>query len=140
SEEHTSELQSPCNIVCRLLLEKKTEVEIARRLIADQALHRRIVDVDDSDSYVARPHSPCELRDVLMGRSLIAAHRRGTTIWLETSGTAGPAAPGGPELGIHLGMSGRIVVTGPDGSLTFFCNDPPSTEIYTLSLHDALPI
>src|SRR5688500_19581821 len=24
SEEHTSELQSPCNIVCRLLLEKKT--------------------------------------------------------------------------------------------------------------------
>src|SRR5256885_4172499 len=26
SEEHTSELQSPCNIVCRLLLEKKTQV------------------------------------------------------------------------------------------------------------------
>src|ERR1022692_4993421 len=25
SEEHTSELQSPCNLVCRLLLEKKTE-------------------------------------------------------------------------------------------------------------------
>src|SRR5256885_10490791 len=24
SEEHTSELQSPCNLVCRLLLEKKT--------------------------------------------------------------------------------------------------------------------
>src|SRR5256885_6956719 len=24
SEEHTSELQSPCNIVCRLLLEKKS--------------------------------------------------------------------------------------------------------------------
>ena len=23
SEEHTSELQSPCNLVCRLLLEKK---------------------------------------------------------------------------------------------------------------------
>src|SRR5688500_20044711 len=27
SEEHTSELQSPCNLVCRLLLEKKTAVE-----------------------------------------------------------------------------------------------------------------
>src|SRR2546426_6559234 len=26
SEEHTSELQSPCNIVCRLLLEKKKKV------------------------------------------------------------------------------------------------------------------
>src|ERR1039457_7296857 len=26
SEEHTSELQSPCNLVCRLLLEKKYKV------------------------------------------------------------------------------------------------------------------
>src|SRR5256885_12647992 len=26
SEEHTSELQSPCNLVCRLLLEKKNIV------------------------------------------------------------------------------------------------------------------
>src|SRR5256885_7056052 len=25
SEEHTSELQSPCNLVCRLLLEKKID-------------------------------------------------------------------------------------------------------------------
>src|SRR5256885_11732870 len=25
SEEHTSELQSPCNLVCRLLLEKKKD-------------------------------------------------------------------------------------------------------------------
>src|SRR5688500_20106742 len=28
SEEHTSELQSPCNIVCRLLLEKKKIIKI----------------------------------------------------------------------------------------------------------------
>src|SRR5256885_14671481 len=27
SEEHTSELQSPCNLVCRLLLEKKKREE-----------------------------------------------------------------------------------------------------------------
>src|SRR2546426_8614738 len=27
SEEHTSELQSPCNLVCRLLLEKKEDHE-----------------------------------------------------------------------------------------------------------------
>src|SRR5256885_7345135 len=26
SEEHTSELQSPCNLVCRLLLEKKNNI------------------------------------------------------------------------------------------------------------------
>src|SRR5256885_9768747 len=28
SEEHTSELQSPCNLVCRLLLEKKKKRDI----------------------------------------------------------------------------------------------------------------
>src|SRR2546426_8166309 len=28
SEEHTSELQSPCNLVCRLLLEKKKKKEL----------------------------------------------------------------------------------------------------------------
>src|SRR5256885_12871742 len=28
SEEHTSELQSPCNLVCRLLLEKKKKREL----------------------------------------------------------------------------------------------------------------
>src|SRR5256885_4229779 len=30
SEEHTSELQSPCNLVCRLLLEKKKNQRCAR--------------------------------------------------------------------------------------------------------------
>src|SRR3989454_5933683 len=34
SEEHTSELQSPCNIVCRLLLEKK---KTERRKMQDNA-------------------------------------------------------------------------------------------------------
>src|SRR2546426_6522174 len=28
SEEHTSELQSPCNLVCRLLLEKKNHMTL----------------------------------------------------------------------------------------------------------------
>src|SRR5256885_13029711 len=28
SEEHTSELQSPCNLVCRLLLEKKKNIRV----------------------------------------------------------------------------------------------------------------
>src|SRR5256885_8925067 len=32
SEEHTSELQSPCNLVCRLLLEKKKKEEENTRL------------------------------------------------------------------------------------------------------------
>src|SRR3989454_973788 len=30
SEEHTSELQSPCNLVCRLLLEKKNKLQLPR--------------------------------------------------------------------------------------------------------------
>src|SRR5256885_12186279 len=32
SEEHTSELQSPCNLVCRLLLEKKTQMTLMDRI------------------------------------------------------------------------------------------------------------
>src|SRR5256885_5486603 len=37
SEEHTSELQSPCNLVCRLLLEKKN---VGGHEEAAQVLHR----------------------------------------------------------------------------------------------------
>src|SRR5256885_8321151 len=35
SEEHTSELQSPCNLVCRLLLEKKkkTKIDASQQLV-----------------------------------------------------------------------------------------------------------
>src|SRR5256885_2612123 len=46
SEEHTSELQSPCNLVCRLLLEKKkskrhayASVDYVTRAITHQTLH-----------------------------------------------------------------------------------------------------
>src|SRR5256885_7365936 len=34
SEEHTSELQSPCNLVCRLLLEKKKMPSSLRPIFA----------------------------------------------------------------------------------------------------------
>src|SRR2546426_7527778 len=47
SEEHTSELQSPCNLVCRLLLEKKKNliVVINALLLAREPLgaHARYV-------------------------------------------------------------------------------------------------
>src|SRR5256885_9648939 len=36
SEEHTSELQSPCNLVCRLLLEKKKQLQLQRQLTPAQ--------------------------------------------------------------------------------------------------------
>src|SRR2546426_6023228 len=34
SEEHTSELQSPCNLVCRLLLEKKKNPDLLFRFFS----------------------------------------------------------------------------------------------------------
>src|SRR2546430_9856347 len=40
SEEHTSELQSQSNLVCRLLLEKKNELGL-RHAIALRALHHQ---------------------------------------------------------------------------------------------------
>src|SRR5256885_11972513 len=38
SEEHTSELQSPCNLVCRLLLEKKKNKHIVDLAFARSAI------------------------------------------------------------------------------------------------------
>src|SRR5205807_5066091 len=41
SEEHTSELQSPCNLVCRLLLEKKKKklVDVEHAYPIHQIMH-----------------------------------------------------------------------------------------------------
>jgi formamidopyrimidine-DNA glycosylase len=80
------------------------EVESARAVIERSALHRRIKDVDDTDSWVCRPHTAGELRDALVGHQLRAARRRGKSIWCEVTG-------GAPVLGIHLGMSGRVHVS-----------------------------
>src|SRR5205807_7848944 len=43
SEEHTSELQSPCNLVCRLLLEKKKNFTSLHELldVVDKNHHER---------------------------------------------------------------------------------------------------
>src|SRR6478735_6136393 len=78
SEEHTSELQSPCNLVCRLLLEKKQQVGVL--------VHQAVVYRVDNPQ---------------------------------------------PQF-LVMGEHGGVVV--------FFLNDTATTEIYTLSLHDALPI
>jgi formamidopyrimidine-DNA glycosylase len=88
------------------------EAEGARAIIDKTALGREIADVDDSDTYVCRPHRPGEIRAALVGRELTAAHRRGKSLWCDTSGIgeSAPAGPAGPVLGIHLGMSGKIVI------------------------------
>src|SRR5256885_9513185 len=44
SEEHTSELQSPCNLVCRLLLEKK-KINAARRRVGHTCTTRTLPSV-----------------------------------------------------------------------------------------------
>jgi len=82
------------------------EVESARAVIERAGLGRTIDDVDDSDTYECRPHLPGEIRAALRGRMLTAAYRRGKSMWCETS-------DGGPDLGIHLGMSGRILIAPP---------------------------
>jgi formamidopyrimidine-DNA glycosylase len=78
------------------------EAERARALIEERGLGREIVAVDDSDTYVCRPHQPGELGAALVGHRLIVAGRRGKTLWAETDD--------GPVLGLHLGMAGRIVI------------------------------
>src|SRR5512147_2120360 len=45
------------------------EVERARALIERRALGRRIAAVDDTDTYVCRPHAPGEIAAVLEGRT-----------------------------------------------------------------------
>ena len=78
------------------------EVERARALIEERALGREIAAVDDTDTYVCRPHGPGELSDALVGAQFTSAHRRGKTMWVATDR--------GPVLGLHLGMAGKIVI------------------------------
>src|SRR5256885_11940204 len=64
SEEHTSELQSPCNLVCRLLLEKK-------KYISRSLSHRRCSGRISADRCVAsslRLHPTADLVVVLIGQ------------------------------------------------------------------------
>ena len=92
------------------------EVESARAAVERGALGRRIAEVDDTDSWVCRPHPPGEIRAALLGRKLTGAFRRGKSMWCETSGVGRSRTPG-PVLGIHLGMSGHLLVTDARGRL-----------------------
>ena len=79
------------------------EAERARGQL-ERALGRKIVAVDDRDTYVCRPHAPGEIAAALVGERFVSTHRRGKFLWVETTG---------PVLGLHLGMAGRIVVDEP---------------------------
>src|ERR1039457_7090142 len=96
SEEHTSELQSPCNLVCRLLLEKKK---------------KKIQQHRDNHSvrYTALCKQPWDVSWLLS----VVLHWCTRLLWLFCFFFF---------------------------FFLFFFNDTATTEIYTLSLHDALPI
>lgn len=81
------------------------EVEAARALVEERGLHREVVRVHAPDPwFLKRGLTPAAVRAALRGRAFVAARRRGKLILLDT-GT-------GPVLGLHLGMSGRVVIDG----------------------------
>src|SRR6266571_4138542 len=95
SEEHTSELQSHVNLVCRLLLEKKKK--------------------KTDDKRYAKAHT-----DFTTALDVLVVH----------------------VLQIRVSLFFSVLMGYYHGYdvLFFFFNDTATTEIYTLSLHDALPI
>src|SRR6266496_3157807 len=90
SEEHTSELQSRRDLVCRLLLEKK------KKMLTGTITKQEF--------------------------KLILSRVKRFSVSLINSTAA------------------RVGPVSPSPYLLFFFNDTATTEIYTLSLHDALPI
>src|SRR5256885_2995378 len=70
SEEHTSELQSPCNLVCRLLLEKKNIDFIIALLFEYISIHAPMILYSSIDLD--------ECLYVLMGSKCLTSHPRCT--------------------------------------------------------------
>jgi formamidopyrimidine-DNA glycosylase len=95
------------------------EAERARQAL-ESVLGRRIVAVDDHDTYVCRPHAPGEIASALVGHVFVTARRRGKFLWMETAG--------GPTLGLHLGMAGAIALEAP--------GDRPHWDRFTVEFAD----
>jgi len=90
------------------------------RVRLESALGRRIAAVDDTDTYVCRPHPPGEIASALVGHTFAGAHRRGKFLWLVTQD--------GPTLGLHLGMAGHIALEPP--------TDKPIWDRFTVHFED----
>src|SRR5256885_7893478 len=69
SEEHTSELQSPCNLVCRLLLEKKKTQKIPTYIISCTGAIYRSLLVNPTSLFSVRATSTilCSISFVRIG-------------------------------------------------------------------------
>src|SRR5256885_5094901 len=59
SEEHTSELQSPCNLVCRLLLEEKNDLPSDRHAGENAARRQALSNRPLVDEEHPKPHHEC---------------------------------------------------------------------------------
>src|SRR5256885_8373921 len=68
SEEHTSELQSPCNLVCRLLLEKKKNIVHQRALLPH---HLKTLVLDVITGHGRAPHVSSLLAQLLSCLSMV---------------------------------------------------------------------
>ncbi len=80
------------------------EVEAARKVLAACALDREIVKVYAPDTwFMKRGTTAPALRHALLGNTFTAARRRGKQIVMDTRDP-------GVHLGLHLGMSGRVLV------------------------------
>jgi formamidopyrimidine-DNA glycosylase len=79
------------------------EVESARALLAERALGRPVAKVYAPDAwFLKRGLTPRGVRAALVGTEFTAARRRGKLILVDLSS--------GATLGLHLGMSGRVLV------------------------------
>jgi len=82
------------------------EVEAAREVLGAHALDREIARVHAPDAwFLKRGLTPAAAKRALPGRSFVEARRRGKLLLVDTS-------DGGPVLGLHLGMSGRVLIDG----------------------------
>lgn len=95
------------------------EAERARATL-ESVLGWPIAAVDDTDTYVCRPHQPGEIAAALVGHEFVSAHRRGKFLWLVTAD--------GPTLGLHLGMAGAIALDAP--------RDKPIWDRFTVEFED----
>jgi len=87
------------------------EVETARVLLDARALDREIAAVHAPDAwFLKRGLTPRGVRAALRGQAFTAARRRGKLILVDLSSDGSVPGRPGSVLGLHLGMSGRVLV------------------------------
>ncbi|HSO95207.1 MAG TPA: DNA-formamidopyrimidine glycosylase family protein [Acidimicrobiia bacterium] len=91
------------------------EVEEARQLIEARALDRAVATVEAPDAWYLKRGLTGELiRRILPGHRFTTARRRGKLLLLDTEHPTAeePGDTSGPTVGLHLGMTGRVLVDG----------------------------